>query len=288
MGTSTKSTPVTQTTTYKPPEEAKQLLSWAMPNLETFAKTPPQLPDFSTVAPFDPLQTAGQEQVLSAAQGQDTIVGSAGDASTRMTSGELLYPDSNPALRATISAATRPIIDELLEKALPAIRSGAYTTDNFGSSRQGIAEGLAIGRAGRAVGDVGAGIATEGYKAGLDTMEKGVALAPSTAQAQLLPGLTTSGVGDVRQGMSQALLNEQAAKFNYEQLLPLLVGKELAGIAAGIPGGQSTATGQMISQQPSPFMQGAGLGVSALGALSGGPGLAANAAALAPLMAALW
>ena len=40
-----------------------------MPSLRQFAANPPQMPDFSNVAAFDPQQTAGQEQVLQAAQG---------------------------------------------------------------------------------------------------------------------------------------------------------------------------------------------------------------------------
>jgi len=268
------STPVTQTTSTQLPPEAQELMNLALPQLRQFGTSPPKLPDFSTVAPFDPSQMAGQEMALSTAAGPQTdIVSGAGTAQQRLTSGELLTPESNPALAATINASTRPIINDLLEKALPAIRSGAYTTGNFGSSRQGIAEGLATGRAAQAVGDTAAKVATEGYGRGLDAMTKGVALAPQTAQTQLLPAVTTSGVGDVRQGMAQALLGEQASRFNYEQLLPLLVGKELASLAAGIPGGSTTTTAS--GPKTDPLMQGLGLGISGLGALGGGQGIAA-------------
>lgn len=256
----------TQTTKVELPPEARQLLDLSMPYLTSFAKTPPQAYPGSAVAPFDPLQVAGQEGALSAAGGpQAGIVGSAGTAQQRLTSGELLTPASNPALRDTIAAGTRPIIEDLLFKALPAIRGEASTTGNFGSSRQALAEGLATGKAAQAVGDTGAKIASTGYLAGLDALTKGVGLAPQTANAQLIPALTTSGVGDVRQAMTQALLGEDVSKFNYNQLLPLLVGQKLASIAAGIPGGSVTTTAS--GPQSNPIMSGLGLASTGLGLL---------------------
>lgn len=277
-------TPVSQTTKTDLSPEQRQILDLAMPGLKEFAANPPKLPGFSGVAGFDPLQTQGQDMALAAAPTQSSVVGGAASATNRLTSGELLTPDANPALRDTISASTRPIINDLLERALPAIRGEASTTGNFGSSRQGIAEGLATGRAAQAVGDTAAKVATTGYGQGLDAFGKGVALAPSTAQAQLLPGLTTSGVGDVRQALQQALLGEKTGRFNFEQLLPLLMGKEFAGIAGTLPGAGSTTTGTVAS--PNPIMQGAGLGIAGLGAL-GSMGGSAGIAGLAPLLAML-
>lgn len=264
MGGGNKTTPVTQTTQVQIPPEAQELLGLAMPSLRKFAANGIS-PGPSAVAGFDPLQTQGQQQVLDAAAGpQSGVVNSAAAANQRMTSGELLDPNSNPALRATIDASTRPIIDDLLQRALPAIRGEATQTGNFGSSRQGIAEGLSVGKAAQAVGDTSAKVATQGYGMGLDALTKGVGLAPSTASASLLPGLATSGVGDVRQALQQMLLGERAGNFNLEQLAPLLVGKELSQIAGGIPGGSTTTNAS--TAQPNPLLQSLG-GAMSLGAL---------------------
>lgn len=280
MGSST--TPVSQTTTTQIPREAKDLLGLAMPGLKEWAANPPTVLPWSNVAGFDPAQTAGQNMVLDAAGTQQGVVGGAAASNQRSTSGELLDPNSNPALRATIDASTRPIIDNLMEKALPTIRNGAVSTGNFGSSRQGIAEGLAVRDAAQAVGDTAAKVATTGYGQGLDAMMKGQALAPGVAQSQTLPGVSTSGVGDIRQQLAQALLGEKSGNFNFEQMLPLLMGKELAGIAGSIPGGSTTTTGTTAA--PNPIMQGAGLGIAGLGAL-GSAGGSAGIAGLLPLLA---
>lgn len=263
--------PQTQTTQVVNPNQAK-LVKWAMPYAKEFATGGgPKLFDGSLVAGFDPLQTQGQEAVLGSTGAMGDIVGAAGTGNQFLASGDVLRPESNPALRATIDASTRPIIENLMEQALPGIRGGAVTTGNFGSSRQGIAEGLATGRAAQAVGDTAAKVATAGYNSGLGAMTDAQKNAATIAQAQSLPGQTTSAVGDVRQALAQALLGEQGQRFNYEQQLPLLMAKELMGLASGTPGGQIVTTAS--TPQANPIAQYAGLGTAAGGLMTGAANL---------------
>lgn len=267
------STPSTSTTTVNNPGQ-QELISAGLPFLKQFAANPPQLPSGGTVAPFDPAQEAGQEQVLGSAAGPSQGLADVGAGSQAfLSSGAAASPNTNPALQQTINAATLPIEQNLLESTLPAIRSGAVGSQQFGGTRQGIAEGLASGRASQAIGATGAGIANTGYNTGIDAMTKALALLPQTQQAQLAPGLATSGVGDVRQAQTQALMGQTNLYEQYPQLLPLLVGQTLAGIGAGIPAQGSTTTG--TASQANPLMQAAGLGISGLGALGGGSGIAA-------------
>ena len=123
---------------------------------------------------------------------------------------------------SAIASAAAPIWQGLAESALPNIRGGAVTT-GYGGSRQGIAEGLASGRAAQEVGRQGQGIATSladaGYGRGLDAMGKALGLtsqiqgaqaapaesmrtAAGLAGEQVNPALWTSGVGDVRQAQN--------------------------------------------------------------------------------------
>ena len=282
------SAPVTTTNVTKTdlsPEQT-ELLNLAMPHLREFsAGGGPKLPDFSGVAGFDPMQTAGQEQVLDAASGYsgaltnaqgayegavpglDALGGQAAQTYSRLTSGELLNPESNPALRAhmdnAVSSAAAPIWQGLSESVLPNIRGSAVTT-GYGGSRQGIAEGIASGRAAQEVGRQGQNIvsdlANRAYGQGLTAMTQGLGMtgdiqkaqtagadasrtAAGLAGEQINPALWTSGVGDVRQGQAQSLLDEQTARWNYEQNLPLLMGKELASLVGGLPGAGTTVTG---------------------------------------------
>lgn len=269
--------PVTQsTTTQTLSPNQEELLGLGMPKLRDFANAPPPIPSYSGVAGFDPLQTQGQEAVLGGVMNQHNIVDSAGTGSQFLTSGDVLDVNRNPGLRGAVDAATRPITDKLLREALPAIRSGSALHGQYGSSRQGIAEGNAISGAASAVGDAASKVVNPAYQAGLDAMVKGVGLAPSTASAQSIPGLTTSGVGDVRQALAQALLGEQTSRDTTAALWPLILGQQFAGMAGSIPGGGSTNTQTgAVPQQPSGLMQGLGLGISGLGAMGGGTGLAA-------------
>lgn len=254
------------------------LIELGLPFAKQFAASPPQLPTGPLVAGFDPLQTQGQNMVLGATGAQGGIA-DIGKQLADFLSGDVLRPESNPALSATIDAATRPITETLTQSTLPAIRGAASTTGNFGSSRQGIAEGLASQGASRAVGDTGAKIATAGYQSGLDALLKNLALLPQTSNLQLQPGMTTSGVGDVRQAMTQAQLGETNTRSTFDDLLPLIMAQNLIGLGASVPTRETTATANQPTANP--WMQGAGLGIAGLGALGGGSGIAA----LAPLLA---
>lgn len=265
MGSSSQ--PSTSTTTVQNPGQDK-LINLGIPFLQQFAANPPNLPSAGTVAPFDPAQTAGQEDILGAAApggSQQTLANTAAGGANFLGSGAALDPSTNPALQDTINAATLPIQQNLTESTLPAVRSAATQTGQFGSSRQGIAEGLAAGRASQAEGATAAGIANQGYQSGLDAMIKNLALIPQTQQAQLAPGLATSGVGDVRQSMSQQLLGEKNLYEQYPQLLPLLLGQSFIGTGAAIPAQGSTTTG--TSSGGNTGLQAAGLGIQGLGML---------------------
>jgi len=253
---------VTQTTTQQLSPEQQELLGLAMPGLRQFAAQGPRTPDQSFVAGFDPMQTAGQNQVLGGIGAQGDIVGSAARGNQFLTSGDVLKASSNPGLASYMDAAVQPIYQNLTRSVLPGVRGEAQSAGQFGGSRQGIAEGLAGAGASEAAGRVTGDIANRGYTSGLSAMTQGIGMAPGIAGAQSIPGLTTSGVGDVRQGLNQAQLGEQANRWNYQNLFPLLMGQQYAGMAAGLPGGSTTTTGS--GPKTNPWMQGAGLGLAGL------------------------
>ena len=271
MGGSSAPPTTTQTQTVQLTPEQREILSYAMPNLREFAtKTPEQvIPQYSQVAPFTPAQIAGQNLALQTAPQVAGVVGSAADANRLATSGQLLDPSTNPALRnveATITGNTRAAVDKLLEQALPSIRSGAQLAGGFGGSRQGIAEGLAISRAGRDVGDIAAKTATDialpGYLAGLEAMTKGTGLAPSVASSLLLPAQAISGVGDVQQSMNQAQLSDLYARQLATGMYPLTIGQQYAGIAGALPGAGATTTASVTPQKQNPLLQALGAAAS--------------------------
>lgn len=250
------STPVSQTTRIDRSPEQIELQRLAMPQLREFAANPPDYYPGNAVAGFDPSQVQGQEAVLGAAPDQASVVGSAADASRFFTSGDVLDVNRNPGLAGHIAAATRPIYTNLTERVLPAVRSGAQQAGQFGGSRQALVEAAAARDAATAAGDTTSKIVSGAYGQGLDAMAKGLGLAPQTAQALTLPGTTTSAVGDVRQDMSQQLINQDVSRFNYGQMLPLSVGETLARISGAM--GPAGATTTASTAQGNPLMQGVG------------------------------
>lgn len=110
---------------------------------------------------------------------------------------DVLFPETNPALQSTINAAVRPIYQDFTDPGgvMSQIRTGAQDAGQFGSSRQGIAEGIAAGRYANAASDAAAKVATEGYNRGLDTFSRTLAFAPQALQTGLMPAQILSGVG---------------------------------------------------------------------------------------------
>lgn len=270
--------PQTQTTTQVLSPEQRQLMQLAMPGVTQFAASVPKRYPGSTVAGFDPSQVAGQEGALGSAGVQTDLARSGADTSNFWMSDAPWLPQNNPALQGTIDAATRPITQQLTESTLPAIRDSAERTGNFGSSRQGIAEGLASGRASSAIGDATSKITEDLYSTNTSNQLKALGLLPQTTGVQTAGDVTTSGVGDVRQSMAQALLGEQAGNFNYDQLAPFLQSKEIMSLLSGLPGGST----QTVASGPQKNLLTGALGGAASGAALGSaimPGIGTAAGA---------
>lgn len=230
----------TQSTTTEMSPEARKLYNLALPGIQSFAATTPERYQGSTIAGFDPSQVEGQQQALQAAGTQNSLA-SAAAGQMPFFFNDIWKPESNPNLQAAVDASVRPIQQNLTENELPAIRS-EFQGGNYGGSRQGVAEGLAIGRTNQAIGDTASKVVQNQYDTNLNAQLKAYGLLPSTQEAQLAGAKTTSGVGDVNQAREQALLNEQIGNFNYDKLAPFLQSKEILSLLTGLPGGTTTTT----------------------------------------------
>lgn len=260
--------------------EQQYLLQLAMPNIREFAATVPQRYQGTQVAPFDPAQVRGQEMALRAGATQDDIARNAANASSFYTSGSIWDPTTNPNLKGAIDAAVRPIRETLTETALPAIRSEFATGgNNFGSSRRGIAEGLAIRGAETAAADAAAKIANNQYETNVNAQLKALAMTPQVQGMQTTGALTTSGVGDVRQGYERELIDAAMGNFNYDQYAPFLQSRDILSVLGAIPGGSnvSTATGPAPKANPVTSAAGGALAGASLGSVIPGVGTTVGA-----------
>lgn len=278
--------PTTQVTKQELSPEQEKILGLAMPGVEKFAATVPQRYGGSTVAGFDPLQTAGQNSAVNAAGAQGTVAAGAAGAENNLLT-NIWDPSQNPNLKGAIDSAVRPIQENLTQSTLPAIRGEAVSTGNFGSSRQGIAEGLASQGASRQIGDTSAKVAEDLYGTNIDAQLKALGLAPTVQGAQVAPATTLSGVGDVKQNMAQQLLGQDVSNFNYDQLAPFLQSQELISLLGTIPGGSTVTTGNAPTTNPAMSALGGAAAGASLGSalLPGvGTGIGAGAGALLPFL----
>lgn len=271
----------TKTETILTPHQ-KALQNMAMPYAKEYAKRNMQIPKKATlVQPMNALQKQGQNMALDAAKGAQTDIAKNAAGGSDFLLNKALFPETNPALAKTIDAATRPIQQNLMEETLPGLRSGAAVSGNYGSSRQGIAEGLASGRASQAIGDTGAKVANANYQAGLDAMTKALGLAPQTQAMQATPGLTVSGVGEVQQAQKQAERDANLARYFFNNQIPLTKATNLTALANGQPGSTTATSSSGSTGLLQGALGGAGLGsaIPGIGTI-GGAGIGALLAAL--------
>jgi len=266
--------------------EQQMLLNLGLGGFTKAIASPPERYQGNTVAGFTAPQISGQEMALAAAQNQ-------GDIAKRATGtqdwymGDIWNPGSNPSLQGAIDAAVRPVYQNLTDVTLPAIR-GSFNSnpEGWGSSRQGIAEGIATRGASQAAADAASKIAEDEYRTNIQAQLQALGLTPMLQSAILTPSGVTSAVGDVQQAQQQQQINANVANWNYDQWLPYLMSKEALATVGSIPGGttvqntQGTATGS-VPPPPNPWQQALGTTMqgAAIGATVGGlPGAAIGGA----------
>ena len=243
-------TPQTQTTTQVLSPEQRQLMDLAMPGVTQFAASVPQRYQGSGIAGFDPAQVAGQQGALGSAGVQTDLARSGAGTSQSWLSPQALDVNNNPAVQGMLQRNANEVNRSLTETALPAIRDSAERTGNFGSSRQGVAEGVATARASQALADANATTLSKAYDTNVEAQLKALGLLPQTTGIQTQGDLTTSAVGDTRQALEQARLNETVGNFNYDQLAPFLQSKEIMSLLTGLPGGTTQSTASTPQKNP--------------------------------------
>lgn len=219
----------------------------------------------STVAGFTDAEKQGQASILGNAAQQKTLWDA--NVPNAIKVGLNSYDvANNPVVQNAAKAATQPIIQQLKEEVLPGISNSAITSGGLGGSRQGLAQAQGIERASRAAMDTSAGIYNTAYGQGLSALQNTLGMMPSLQQASFLPGAAQSAVGAQQREMEQAKINEQIARYNYEQNLPFQNLTEYGNIIGKPFGGTSTssvqATGDGTGQTIGAILAALGLGSS--------------------------
>ena len=231
-----------------------------------------QLPFFpnQTYANLDPLQTQGQQGILDWSQ---QVLPQGINQYQGALQGYMNAPlniTNDPAVQAMIASNEQSATDWLTRQALPSVRSGAVAAGQLGGSRQGLAEGMALGDAAKALSSANAQTMLGAY----DTSAKlgGVAagLFPSALQMGSMPHQTMMDIGGQRQGVEQQAINEAMQRYYYpEQSLWDTLGKQASIYSGAQPFGSSTSSQSGSGDPLSGAIGGGLLGYGAMHGLAG-------------------
>lgn len=121
--------------------------------------------------------------------------------------------------------------------------------------------------AARALADATSSLAYQNYADERARMQQAAAFAPQLAQADYADIAQLAAVGQSREQMHQALINDQIARFNFAQQLPFNKLAQYAGLIQGNYGGTTTTTSPFNRGES--LLAGAGAGVDLAGKIFG-------------------
>lgn len=258
---------VTQTNKVELSPEQKQIYDIAFPYAKEYAQSDVQLYPGSGIAGFNELETLGQQLALQGGAAGQALGNTALNTNQFLLDPALLSPDSNPYLKASGTAAADELTRQLTQSILPSIRNSATAAGGVysgGSTREGVAQGLAVDATTRNIGDTLAKMYSDAYQGGLSTLGSALKTAPITQAGSLFGAQIASGVGAQQRSMEQAILDEALQRFYTEQSLPLMRAQELIGLTTSMPGGTGVSTVQAATPKVNPWMQAAGTAIGML------------------------
>lgn len=185
---------------------------------------------------------------------------------------------TSPETQAMVQAAQNPMMAQLQEQILPGVRAGATGAGQYGSTRQGVAEGVATGKTQEAMGNAAAKIQGDVYQKALLTQLQAAQMAPGLAEAGAAGSKQQIALGDLLRANEQGQLDIDQYNKTMADWGPLQQWSKLLYPAAGL-GGTTTATQTGGGPGTAQSMLGAGMtGLGAYSSLAGMGGAAAGAA----------
>lgn len=238
----------TTKTTSDPWAEQKPYLIQGMKDAQALYKQPgPQYYPGSTVAGFSDAQKKSQNLITQRATNNPQLQAAQGYVSD-VFGGK--YLNSNPYQDS--------VFQNIQSKVMPAVNSTFGMAGRYGS-------GLHADTAARGLTEAYAPYASQQYDQGMNRMDNAVGLANSLSDQQMKDYQALGQVGAQQQNLAQQEIGDAQNRFNYYQDLPYNKLAQYMGLVQGNYGGQTTST--VPYNQPSPFGQALGAGISLLGLL---------------------
>lgn len=228
-----------------------------------------------TYAGTDPLQTQGRAAATNYAGGvgQDLVSAVNKGDQYWLNTNNVFNPSNIPGFNRAQEGVTSQVTNNLTRNILPQIRQGSIASGSLGGSRQGLGEALAVGETNRNLGDTLANMNMQAYGQGQSMYNSAAQRAPQTYGLGLAPAQTMETVGAQNQADVQKGIDANVARFNFDQLRPLMNLQALQGFtgSAGQYGGTNTSnTTEGTTGGGNQWMQGIGTLLTTIGAMYGG------------------
>jgi len=124
---------------------------------------------------------------------------------------------NNPYVQDMAKRSNQRISDDFNNNVMPSINSGAIAAGQMGSSRHGVAQGVAAGKAAQAMGDSTANIYSNAYQSGLNQQARGMGFAPQTMNAGMMPSSIMGQSGQFLRNEQNMALQDDMARYNQDQ-----------------------------------------------------------------------
>lgn len=198
------------------------------------------------VAGFTPAQMQGFDYLTGAAGNIGDYANMFGNSLSTYLSPDFMDPNANPYMSDYVNSAIRPLTENFTQSILPSLRGGDRLTGGgtYGSSRSGIAQGLAANNLENAVGDVTSRMYTDLYGQNIGAQQRAMALTPTLANLFQMPGQIMTGIGGMQQNQAQNEINANMNAYNYNRDQPWNDIMSILAASSGMPYGTTTGTQQ--------------------------------------------
>lgn len=269
-----KSSTQTTTSTTEPPSYIREPLKYGLSEAQRlYDAGSPAFFSGQTYAGFTPQQEQALQLTQDRAMAGSPLVRTAQEQLQRTLSGEFL--NANPYLDPMVDAATRGARQSFTETVMPSIqsslgRSGRYgnnaaTQQLYTNAQRTLAQQLA---------DTEANIRGQAYGVERQLMNAAIGQAPALAEQDYADLGKLAAVGEQRQAMEQAGINEAMQRYQYENTIDQQMLDQFLARVTGASGAAGNTTTQVAPKQgSSPFSQMLGLGATLGGAALGSPWL---------------
>lgn len=281
-----QSSDTTTTTRNEPPawmvpvmQDALQNVSGTFSNPNTF----PQYYPYSTITPQTGYTERGAQYATQGAERQANVGAGATQAAQNVFNS--VDVGNDPYLAGAAEAAVRPIYRNLTDVILPSVQDQNIVSGTFGGGRQGVVEAQAIQDTQQQALDTTSLMYANALQNAYGNASRTAIGLPAITAGLGTPAETMFNTGGLMEGYNQRVLDDQVARFAYEQNLPYDMAARYWGMLSGQNPGGSSAVTPPAGRGISPLTGALGGAAAGYSAFPAGGWYSAGAGALLGLLA---